>query len=82
VLGRSPIRSKLLGSNNAEDGGTLGGFPVQLLKRVARLSCVLAAKKEKIQRLGEMNSLAEKAVRWLIVAVINKANLLIYRFSV
>nr|CAB3263439.1 protein lin-9 homolog [Phallusia mammillata] len=59
VLGRSPLRSKFL-TSTTEDGGTLGGFPVQLLKRVARLSRVLAVKREKIQKLGEMNSQAEK----------------------
>nr|XP_004225686.3 protein lin-9 homolog [Ciona intestinalis] len=60
ILGRSPLRSKLLGSLN-ENGGTIGGFPVQLLKSIARLSKILTIKRDKIHKLGEMNSQAEKA---------------------
>ena len=63
VLGRSPIRSKLQVPNvgGGDVGGTLGGFPIQLLKKVARLSRVLTLKKEKILKLSEMNVEAEKA---------------------
>lgn len=61
ILGRSPIRSKLhLTSSVDEEGGTLGGFPIQLLKKVARLSRVLTIKREKIQKLSDMNAQAEK----------------------
>ena len=60
VLGRSPMRSKLFYTNN-DQGGTLGGFPVQFLKYIARLSRVLSIKREKVNKLSEMNSQAEKA---------------------
>jgi len=61
VLGRSPLRSKFRLSSKDGDGGTLGGFPVVLLKKIARLSRILAVKKEKIDKLAAMNSDAEKA---------------------
>ena len=61
VLGRSPMRSKLLFSSGNEPGGTLGGFPVQFLKCIARLSRILSIKRERVNKLSEMNSQAEKA---------------------
>ena len=61
VLGRSPMRSKLMISSSNEHGGTLGGFPVQFLKSIARLSRILSIKREKVSKLSEMNSQAEKA---------------------
>ena len=61
VLGRSPMRSKLLISSSNEHGGTLGGFPVQFLKCISRLSRILSIKREKVNKLSEMNSQAEKA---------------------
>ena len=61
VLGRSPMRSKLSFYINNKEGGTLGGFPVQFLKCIARLSRVLSMKREKVNKLSEMNSQAEKA---------------------
>lgn len=61
VLGRSPMRSKLLISSSKEHGGTLGGFPVQFLKCISRLSRILSIKREKVNKLSEMNSQAEKA---------------------
>jgi len=59
VLGYSPLRNKLQLSD--EQGGTLQGFPVQLLKKVARLSRVLTTKREKVYHLSSMNCEAEKA---------------------
>lgn len=56
VLGQSPLRSKFPGGT----GGTLGGFPVKFLVQVARLSKILAIKKENLQMLEQMNSQAEK----------------------
>nr|XP_039261185.1 protein lin-9 homolog [Styela clava] len=57
VLGQSPLRSKFPGGT----GGTLGGFPVKFLVQVARLSKILAIKKENLQLLEQMNSQAEKS---------------------
>lgn len=57
VLGQSPQRSKLPGS----ESGTLGGFPIEFLVQVTRLSKILTIKKEKIGILRKLNSEAERA---------------------
>ncbi|XP_007986458.1 protein lin-9 homolog isoform X2 [Chlorocebus sabaeus] len=56
LLGQSPWRSKISGS----DTETLGGFPVEFLIQVTRLSKILMIKKEHIKKLREMNTDAEK----------------------
>lgn len=56
LLGQSPWRSKISGS----DTETLGGFPVEFLIQVTRLSKILMIKKEHIKKLREMNTEAEK----------------------
>lgn len=56
LLRQSPWRSKISGS----DTETLGGFPVEFLSQVTRLSEILMIKKEHIKKLREMNTEAEK----------------------
>ncbi|MGH0125340.1 UNVERIFIED_CONTAM: hypothetical protein FKN15_041984 [Acipenser sinensis] len=56
LLGQSPWKSKLSGS----EGDTLGGFPVKFLVQVTRLSKILMSKKDHIKQLKEMNTEAEK----------------------
>ncbi|XP_032876519.1 protein lin-9 homolog isoform X1 [Amblyraja radiata] len=56
LLGQSPWKSKL----SATDGDTLGGFPIEFLIQVTRLSKILMIKKEHIKQLKEMNTDAEK----------------------
>nr|XP_014353586.1 PREDICTED: protein lin-9 homolog [Latimeria chalumnae] len=56
LLGQSPWKSKLTGT----EGDTLGGFPVEFLVQVTRLSKILMIKKEHIKQLREMNTEAEK----------------------
>ncbi|MBN3306038.1 LIN9 protein, partial [Amia calva] len=56
LLGQSPWKSKLSGT----EGDTLGGFPVKFLVQVTRLSKILMIKKEHIKQLKEMNTEAEK----------------------
>ncbi|KAH0513638.1 Protein lin-9-like protein [Microtus ochrogaster] len=56
LLGQSPWRSKISGS----DTETLGGFPVEFLIQVTKLSKILMIKKEHIKKLREMNTEAEK----------------------
>ncbi|KAG7465634.1 hypothetical protein MATL_G00155570 [Megalops atlanticus] len=56
LLGQSPWKSKLSGT----EGDTLGGFPVQFLVQVTRLSKILMIKKEHIKQLKDMNTEAEK----------------------
>ncbi|XP_063080263.1 protein lin-9 homolog [Engraulis encrasicolus] len=56
LLGQSPWKSTLMTS----EGETLGGFPVNFLVQVTRLSKILMVKKEHIKQLKEMNAEAEK----------------------
>ncbi|XP_048387807.1 protein lin-9 homolog isoform X2 [Stegostoma tigrinum] len=56
LLGQSPWKSKL----SATEGDTLGGFPIEFLIQVTRLSKILMIKKEHIKQLKEMNTDAEK----------------------
>ncbi|XP_067841289.1 protein lin-9 homolog [Heptranchias perlo] len=56
LLGQSPWKSKLSGT----EGDTLGGFPIEFLIQVTRLSKILMIKKEHIKQLKEMNTEAEK----------------------
>uniref|UniRef100_F7DJP5 Lin-9 DREAM MuvB core complex component n=1 Tax=Equus caballus TaxID=9796 RepID=F7DJP5_HORSE len=56
LLGQSPWRSKISGSETE----TLGGFPVEFLIQVTKLSKILMIKKEHIKKLREMNTEAEK----------------------
>uniref|UniRef100_A0A8D0CMN9 Lin-9 DREAM MuvB core complex component n=1 Tax=Scleropages formosus TaxID=113540 RepID=A0A8D0CMN9_SCLFO len=56
LLGQSPWKSKLLGT----EADTLGGFPIKFLVQVTRLSKILMIKKEHIKQLKEMNTEAEK----------------------
>jgi hypothetical protein len=53
LIGASPAGPKMLSE-------TLGGFPVRFLRLVVRLSKILGIKKERIERLNEMNTQAEK----------------------
>ncbi|KAL7987411.1 hypothetical protein Chor_006330 [Crotalus horridus] len=64
---QSPITDSdpLLGSSwknkiSGSDSETLGGFPVEFLIQVTRLSKILMIKKEHIKQLREMNTEAEK----------------------
>ncbi|XP_075781419.1 protein lin-9 homolog isoform X3 [Pelodiscus sinensis] len=56
LLGQSSWKNKISGS----DSETLGGFPVEFLIQVTRLSKILMIKKEHIKQLREMNTEAEK----------------------
>ncbi|XP_023221502.1 protein lin-9 homolog [Centruroides sculpturatus] len=56
LLGGSSLQSDL----SLMEEGTLGGFPKKFLVLLVRLSKILAAKKEKITWLKEMNTEAEK----------------------
>ncbi|KFZ47141.1 Protein lin-9, partial [Antrostomus carolinensis] len=56
LLGQSSWKSKISGT----DSETLGGFPVEFLIQVTRLSKILMIKKEHIKQLREMNTEAEK----------------------
>ncbi|KFO35966.1 Protein lin-9 like protein [Fukomys damarensis] len=56
LLGQSPWRSKISGS----DTETLGGFPVEFLIQVTKLSKILMINKEHLKKLREMNIKAEK----------------------
>nr|XP_023662818.1 protein lin-9 homolog isoform X1 [Paramormyrops kingsleyae] len=56
LLGQSPWKNKLF----AAEGETLGGFPVNFLVQVTRLSKILMVKKENIRQLKDMNAEAEK----------------------
>ncbi|NXS90911.1 LIN9 protein, partial [Jacana jacana] len=56
LLGQSSWKSKI----SATDTETLGGFPVEFLIQVTRLSKILMIKKEHIKQLREMNTEAEK----------------------
>lgn len=55
MLGMSPLRGKLQGY-----GETLGGFPIDFLKLVTRLSKILGYKRELITDLSNMNVEAER----------------------
>ncbi|MEE6473719.1 hypothetical protein FKM82_010150 [Ascaphus truei] len=56
LLGQSPWKNKTSGA----DSETIGGFPVEFLIQVTRLSKILMIKKEHIKQLREMNTEAEK----------------------
>ncbi|KAM8946392.1 protein lin-9 homolog [Pelodytes ibericus] len=58
---QSPIieRDPLLGQSRT-DNETIGGFPVEFLVQVTRLSKILMVKKEHIKQLRDMNTEAEK----------------------
>ncbi|XP_053316675.1 protein lin-9 homolog [Spea bombifrons] len=56
LLGQSPWKSKI----SSTDGETIGGFPVEFLVQVTRLSKILMIKKEHIKQLRDMNTEAEK----------------------
>ncbi|KAM6280289.1 protein lin-9 homolog isoform 3-T3 [Porphyrio hochstetteri] len=56
LLGQSSWKSKISGT----DSETLGGFPVEFLIQVTRLSKILMIKKEHIKQLRDMNTEAEK----------------------
>ncbi|XP_057256010.1 protein lin-9 homolog isoform X4 [Pezoporus wallicus] len=56
LLGQSSWKNKISGT----DSETLGGFPVEFLIQVTRLSKILMIKKEHIKQLREMNTEAEK----------------------
>uniref|UniRef100_A0A6I8NPQ7 Lin-9 DREAM MuvB core complex component n=1 Tax=Ornithorhynchus anatinus TaxID=9258 RepID=A0A6I8NPQ7_ORNAN len=56
LLGQSPWRNKISGAETE----TLGGFPVEFLVQVTRLSKILMIKKEHIKKLRDMNTEAEK----------------------
>ncbi|XP_029448907.1 protein lin-9 homolog isoform X1 [Rhinatrema bivittatum] len=56
LLGQSPWKHKI----SSSDSETIGGFPVEFLIQVTRLSKILMIKKEHIKQLREMNTEAEK----------------------
>ncbi|XP_063300123.1 protein lin-9 homolog [Pelobates fuscus] len=56
MLGQSPWKNKM----SKEDNETIGGFPVEFLVQVTRLSKILMIKKEHIKQLRDMNTEAEK----------------------
>ncbi|KAM4693616.1 protein lin-9 homolog [Discoglossus pictus] len=56
LLGQSPWKNK----TSSTDGETIGGFPVEFLVQVTRLSKILMIKKEHIKQLRDMNTEAEK----------------------
>ncbi|XP_053568770.1 protein lin-9 homolog [Bombina bombina] len=56
LLGQSPWKNKI----SSTDGETIGGFPVEFLVQVTRLSKILMIKKEHIKQLRDMNTEAEK----------------------
>ncbi|KAK2157342.1 hypothetical protein LSH36_193g07037 [Paralvinella palmiformis] len=57
LLGSSPLKAGTLLPVN---GSTFGGFPVDFLELLTRLTKLLAVKKEKIKELKDMNTEAEK----------------------
>uniref|UniRef100_F6WHF7 Lin-9 DREAM MuvB core complex component n=1 Tax=Xenopus tropicalis TaxID=8364 RepID=F6WHF7_XENTR len=56
LLGQSPWKAKI----SSSDTETIGGFPVEFLVQVTRLSKILMIKKEHIKLLRDMNTEAEK----------------------
>ncbi|XP_078503676.1 protein lin-9 homolog isoform X1 [Lissotriton helveticus] len=56
LLGQSPWKHP----STTSDSETIGGFPVEFLIQVTRLSKILMIKKEHIKQLKEMNTEAEK----------------------
>lgn len=56
LLSQSPWKSK----TSSMDNNTIGGFPVEFLIQVTRLSKILMIKKEHIRQLKDMNTEAEK----------------------
>uniref|UniRef100_A0A8C5PMF2 Lin-9 DREAM MuvB core complex component n=1 Tax=Leptobrachium leishanense TaxID=445787 RepID=A0A8C5PMF2_9ANUR len=56
-LGQSPWKNKM---SSADNNDTIGGFPVEFLDQVTRLSKILMIKKEHIKQLRDMNTEAEK----------------------
>ncbi|XP_063775033.1 protein lin-9 homolog isoform X2 [Pseudophryne corroboree] len=56
LLGQSPWKTK----SSSLDNDTIGGFPVEFLIQVTRLSKILMIKKEHIKQLRDMNTEAEK----------------------
>ncbi|XP_075060450.1 protein lin-9 homolog isoform X2 [Mixophyes fleayi] len=56
LLTQSPWKMK----SSSLDNDTIGGFPVEFLVQVTRLSKILMIKKEHIKQLREMNTEAEK----------------------
>ncbi|XP_044146796.1 protein lin-9 homolog isoform X2 [Bufo gargarizans] len=46
--------------SSSSDGDTIGGFPVEFLEQVTRLSKILMVKKGQIKKLKDMNTEAEK----------------------
>ncbi|XP_040207279.1 LOW QUALITY PROTEIN: protein lin-9 homolog [Rana temporaria] len=56
LLAQSPWKSK----SSSTENNTIGGFPVEFLVQVTRLSKILMIKKEHIRQLKDMNTEAEK----------------------
>ncbi|KAM5164432.1 protein lin-9 homolog isoform 2-T3 [Mantella aurantiaca] len=56
LLAQSPWKSK----SSSTDNNTIGGFPVDFLIQVTRLSKILMIKKEHLRQLKDMNTEAEK----------------------
>ncbi|CAN7998686.1 unnamed protein product, partial [Ixodes hexagonus] len=57
LLGGSPLRPGLSGS---DETSTVGGFPVDFLTLMVQLSKILSLKREKIDKLRDLNTQAEK----------------------
>ena len=56
----SPARIRLEEALNNDIAGTYGGFPIKFLLLITRLSKILNAKKQLVDKLTEMNTEAEK----------------------
>lgn len=57
LLGASPLRS---GLQSVDEASTVGGFPVEFLTLMVQLSKILTVKRQKIDKLRDMNTQAER----------------------
>lgn len=64
LLGASPLRS---GLTVTDDSSTVGGFPVEFLTLMVQLSKILSVKRQKIDKLRDMNSQAERMTSYRMV---------------
>lgn len=64
LLGASPLRASLL---SIDATSTVGGFPVEFLTLMVQLSKILAVKRQKIDKLKDMNTQAEKMTSFGLV---------------
>lgn len=57
LLGGSPLRP---GLSSVDESSTVGGFPVEFLTLMVQLSKILSVKREKIDKLRDLNTQAER----------------------